>query len=120
MDINLGGNTLTNGYFAGIVTGPSAGRWVTKVANYTAMAGDALLADTTWSVFTITLPLSPQPSDQIDIADPQGTWATNNLTINRNGNNIDGNAGNLICDVNGAEISLVFVGGTQGWAVYAR
>jgi len=29
MDINLGGNTLTNGYFAGIVSGPNAnGNWL--------------------------------------------------------------------------------------------
>jgi len=121
MDINLGGNTLTNGYFAGIVTGSSGGggsKWVIKVSNYSAMAGDAIMADTTFSVFTITLPASPALSDQITIADPQGTWATNNLTIARNGNNIDANPGNLICDVSGAVISLVFVGGTEGWAIY--
>jgi hypothetical protein len=119
MNINLGGNTLTNGYFAGIITGTGGGSgWVIKVADYSAVAGDSILADTTYEAFTITLPASPNPNDQINIADPQGTWATNNLTIDGNGNNIYGADGNLICDVSGASISLVFVGGTEGWAVY--
>ena len=81
---------------------------------------DRIAADTTSSAFTGTLPASPTVGDVVEVVDAQGTWGTNNLTIGRNSQLIDGNAGNLICNVAGAAITLVFVGGAKGWAVYDR
>jgi hypothetical protein len=98
-----------------------ANGWVVKTGAYAAVIGDRLLADTTAAAFTITLPGAPNVGDApIRIADAEGTFAINNLTINRNGNSIDGNAGNLICDVAGMTADLIWVGGAKGWAVYGR
>ena len=48
MDINFGGNTLTNGYCAGTVAGPHAnGTWIIKSAAYTAAALPAWADDST-------------------------------------------------------------------------
>lgn len=97
----------------------SRARWLVKSTDYTTVAGVSILADTSSATFTITLPASPAIGDQINIGDAQNTWATNNLTVDGNGNNIDLNSGNLICNVS-AEISLVFAAGTMGWTVYGQ
>lgn len=96
------------------------GRYKSKTAAFDFGVRDRIAADTTLSAFAGTLPPSPAFGDQVDVLDAQGTFATNNFTIARNGQLIDGNAGNLICNVNGAQLTLVFVGGAKGWAVYGR
>ena len=64
---------------------------------------------------TLTLPSSPTLGDEIYIYDASGTAAAYNITIARNSNLINGNAGNMILDVNGAAISLSYTGSTYGW-----
>jgi hypothetical protein len=81
-------------------------------------AGHQYLADTTAAAFSLKLPPAPVANDTIVIADKQGTWATNNLTIDRNGNNIEGAAANLICNVSD-QFTIVWVAGAKGWKVYA-
>ena len=85
-------------------------------SNTTAAAGDAYLANTTSAGFTVTLPASPSAGDTVVVADAGGTWATNNLSVARNGQNIMGSATNLTCNVNGAVVSLIYSGVTaNGW-----
>lgn len=69
-----------------------AKRWRTETSNYTASHGDRILADTITSSFTITLPASPNDGDVVIISDPDTSWGTNALTVNGNGNSIDGSA----------------------------
>jgi hypothetical protein len=85
---------------------------------YLMSSGDDVLADTTLGSFSITLPASPIEGEYVDIYDAQSTFFVNNLTVNRNGQLINANAGNLICNISGAHLRLVFVGGAQGWSVY--
>jgi len=92
--------------------------WVEKTANYTAVAGDRILADTSAGAYTITLPPSPVIGDTIILTDITKSWPTKNLTIGRNGTDINNVAENLICDVSG-EILLRYEGTTQGWRVFA-
>ena len=66
---------------------------------------------------TLTLPPSPSVGDEIYVFDASGTAGTYNITIARNSNLINGNAGNLVFDVNGAAISLIYTGATYGWRV---
>jgi len=66
---------------------------------------------------TLTLPASPSVGDEIYIFDASGTAGTYNITIARNSNLINGNAGNLIIDINGAAASIVYTGATYGWKV---
>ena len=89
--------------------------WIIKTGNYTAIVGDAILADTTGGAFTITLPATPVFNDTIPIADYAGTFAANKLTIARNGSNINGLAENMDADVAWLSFKLVYSGPTMGW-----
>jgi hypothetical protein len=82
-----------------------------------AVSGVGYFADTTSAAFTITLPSSPSAGAVIGIADYANTFATNNLTVDRNGSNIGGNAFNATLSVNGVSVTFVYVDATQGWIV---
>lgn len=92
--------------------------WVEKTANYTAAAGDRILADTSAGAYTITLPLSPVMGSTITLTDITKSWPTRNLTIARNGQDINNVAENLICDVS-AEVVLRYEGVVHGWRAFA-
>jgi hypothetical protein len=92
--------------------------WVEKTANYTAGAGDRILADTSAGAYTITLPASPAVGDTITLTDITKSWPSKNLTIARNGKDINNVAENLICDVV-AEVVLRYEGATYGWRAFA-
>jgi hypothetical protein len=112
---------LTGGTMTGAITfaaGQKFLNWTIKTTTYNpAVAGDNILADTTSSAFTITLPASAVLSDTINIADYKGTFATNNLTINSNGLNLMGSVQTLILNVNYRNVTLVYSGATQGWVI---
>jgi hypothetical protein len=67
-------------------------------------------------VFTITLPAAPSVGDNIIFVDG-ADWATNNLTIARNGSTIESIAQDLIVDIGTIRLELVYDGTT--WNVYA-
>jgi ribosomal protein L35AE/L33A len=93
----------------------------TKTANYTAVANDGVLTNTTAGAFTVNLPASPSNGDQVIVADAAGTWGTNNLTVGRNGNNIADVAQDLVCDISGASVQFVYnSSGTASWEVFAQ
>ena len=81
----------------------------------TAVAGEGYFIDTTSDTHTVTLPASPSIGDTIAIKDYTGTFATNNLTIGRNGNNIQGVANDSLISTNRASIILVYSDATKGW-----
>jgi len=114
------GNLLTsNGTtWTSAVPAPGGIEYEVKTANYTAADKEGILADTTGGAFTITLPATPATGAQVIVADPSGTWGTNNLTIGRNGETISDAAEDLVCDISGASVQLVYDGTT--WAVYAQ
>ena len=71
--------------------------------------------NTSGGVITATLPSSPTLGDFISFIDYAGTFDTNNLTIARNGKNIQGVAEDLTVSVERAGLTLVFTDNTQGW-----
>jgi len=81
----------------------------------TAVAGRGYLIDTTSNAHTINLPASAIAGDTIAIKDYAGTFGTNNLTISRNGNNIQGVANDSQISTNRASVELVYVNSTRGW-----
>jgi hypothetical protein len=94
--------------------------WGLKTSAYTAVAGDGVLVDTDSSAITITLPISSGPpslGDFIRVLDATGSAATNNITVARNGNNIQGAAADLTIATNRAAIGLVYVNATEGWVL---
>ena len=103
---------------AGTLSGVGGLEYVVKTANYTASSLEGVLADTSGGAFTVTLPASPGTGAQVVIADSGNAWGTNNLTIARNGSTIANVAENLVCDITGASIQLVYDGTT--WEVYTQ
>ena len=95
----------------------AAGVWTTKSSAYTAVSGDLILADTTSAAFTITLPASPSVGDFVQIVDAASKFATNKLTVGRNGSNIMALAENLDMDVANTSVTFVYQGSTQGWRI---
>lgn len=82
-----------------------------------AVTGVGYFCDTTSAAFTVTLPATPAAGAVIGIADYANTFATNNLTVGRNGSNIGGVATNAILSTNGLSVTFVYVDATQGWIV---
>ena len=91
--------------------------WAIKTTTYTAVAGDAIMADTNSGAFTITLPASPAANDVVDIADYRGTFGTNNLTIARNSLKIMGLSEDMVVSVSNARFRLVYIDTTVGWRI---
>ena len=86
-----------------------------KTAGFTAVSGNGYFVNTTSGAITATLPATPSAGDIVAIADYAGTAATNNITIARNGSNINGSASDQLINKNNSGITLVYVDGTQGW-----
>ena len=87
---------------------------LTVSSNITLVAGRRYFVDTT-AARTLTLPASPTLGQEIIIFDATGSAGTNNITIARNGNNINSVADNAIIDVNKAAAVLIYTGSTIGW-----
>jgi len=81
----------------------------------TGVSGRGYFINTTSAAHTFTLPATATFGDSILIKDYAGTFATFNLTINRNGNNIQGVANNSLINTNRASVVLVYVDVTRGW-----
>ena len=88
--------------------------WQIKTADYTAQVGDRLFLDSSGGAFTVTLPANPSQGDFVQLADG-ASFATNIVTIDRNGSNIVGAADDLEMDVDNASIRLVYTDATSGW-----
>ena len=94
--------------------------WALKTGTYLAVAGDGVMVDTSSSAITITLPISSGPpslGDFVRVLDATGDAATNNITVARNGNNIQGAAADLTIATARAAIGLVYVNAAQGWVL---
>ena len=109
--VNTAGNDLE---FADAVGGAS---WALKTGNYTSVAGDGVMVDTSSSAITITLPGSASLGDFVRVLDATGNAGSNNITVARNGHNIQGSAANLTIATNRAAIGLVYVNVAQGWVL---
>ncbi len=83
-------------------------------SNITMQSGYRYFVNTS-AARTLTLPASPAVGNEIVIFDATGTAGTNNITISRNGNNINGVAENAIIDVDKAAAVLIYTGSTLGW-----
>ena len=86
------------------------------VTAYTASAGEQIFVNTTANPITITLPATPATGDEITFIDARGTFNSNNLILNRNGQPINTGTSNLTLTTNGQAFTLVYVDSTRGWA----
>ena len=86
-----------------------------KTGNFNVTAKEGYFVDTTSTAITATLPTSPTIGDFVSFIDYAGTFDTNNLTVARNGNPIQGSATDLTVATERAGFTLVYVDATQGW-----
>jgi len=116
---NSGTITNTGTISGGTITGTIDNQvnWDTtaKTAGFTAVAGNGYFVNTTSGAITVTLPATPTAGDLVGIKDYANTADTNNITIDRNGSNIQGTANNFVISTEGLAITLIYVDGTQGW-----
>ena len=103
---NITGKLQTKGYH-------------TPSATYTTVNGDQVLVNTSGSgisaAVTINLPASPAIGNEVTFIDSGNNLASNNLTVGRNGSNINGSAANLVVSANASAFTLVYVNATLGW-----
>jgi len=86
-----------------------------QTTGFTAVSGNGYFCNTTSAAFTVTLPATPSAGAIVAIADYAGTASTNNITVGRNGSNINGSASNFIINVSNSSITFVYVDVTAGW-----
>ena len=113
--VSCGTTMLDQGVFENI----GAVTWDTtvKTSGFTAVSGNGYFCNTTSAAFTVTLPSSPSAGDIVGIKDYANTADTNNITIGRNGSNIQGIAADFVISTEGGSVLLVYIDGTKGWLV---
>jgi hypothetical protein len=107
---------LGNGsLLTGVATSGGATWANVQTANLTAVSGNAYPINTTSAAIYVTLPASPSAGNSIQLTDYARTWNANSVTLNPNGNKIQGSTSNVILNISGQSVSLVYVDSTQGW-----
>ena len=94
--------------------------WQAKVTSdgstvTTMVAGQGYFVDNSSAAGLVKLPASAARGDTVIIKDYAGNFGTNNLTIQRNGHNIQGVASNATLSTNRKSVTLVYVDSTKGW-----
>lgn len=99
--------------------GSSGSFWSTSVQTGTHLAtvNEEIFVDTSGGAATMTLPAGPSVGNRVKMVDYAGTWATNSVTVERNGANINGVAADFILNVNNSWVEFVYIDSIQGWKV---
>jgi hypothetical protein len=88
-----------------------------NTVNYTSVNGDQIQVNTQTNTVVINLPATPAITDEVIIMDGSTAngFATNAVTVNRNGSNINGAATDYVMNVNNQCVTFVYVNATKGW-----
>ena len=81
----------------------------------TMVAGRGYFVNNTSAAGIVKLPASASIGDTVVIKDYAGNFGTNNLTIQRNSDKIQGNTNDSTISTNRAVVALVYVDATKGW-----
>ena len=87
----------------------------TTTTAYTAVNGDQIFVDTSSTAVTITLPASPAVGNEVHFIDSKLNFNSNNLTIGRNLQPINGATSDLVINENGESFTLVYANAAKGW-----
>jgi hypothetical protein len=99
------------------LTGAGAGLvWQSvKTADFTAVKGEAYPVNTTSDEIKVTLPATPSAGDQVQLVDYAGTFDSNQLIIDPNGEDIEGQTDDLVLRGEREGVILTYIDSTQGW-----
>jgi hypothetical protein len=86
-----------------------------KTTGFTAVANTGYFCNTTSAGFTVTLPATPSAGDQVQLVDYAGTFDTNKIIIDGNGEDIEGSANNFQLTGEREGVILTYIDSTQGW-----
>ena len=86
-----------------------------QTTGFTAVKGNAYPCNTTSAGFTVTLPATPSAGDQVQVVDYAGTFDTNSLVIDPNGEDIEGGTVNVQLTGEREGVILTYIDSTQGW-----
>jgi hypothetical protein len=114
-DGSAGQALVTDG--SGVLSFATAGlAWQSvQTTGFTAVKGNAYPCNTTSAGFTVTLPATPSAGDQVQLVDYAGTFDSNALTIDPNGEDIEGTALNFQLTGEREGVILTYIDSTQGW-----
>lgn len=87
-----------------------------KDGNFTAARNFLYMIDTSSGGVSVTLPANPSTGDQLLLMDQKRSFGSNNLTIGRNSQNINGAASDVVSKSTGALIRCIFQA-SYGWTV---
>lgn len=115
-DSSLGLQLRKNGVWTS--AGGGLGSWTEKTANYTAISGDDLGANTTGGSFTITLPASPVNGTKVRVADSGSFFGTNSCFIaTSDSSTIQGSVSPLEIDVDDVWGEFVYDSNSTNWII---
>lgn len=89
--------------------------WIVASSAITGVSGRMYAYDNSGSANTFTLPASPSAGDWVKLADAKKEFDTNNLTVDRNGEKIEGVADNDVIDTEGTVVEYVYIDSSYGW-----
>src|SRR6056300_1313948 len=78
----------------------------------TGVSGKGYFIDTSGGTHTLNLPASPNIGDVVKVS---LITAGNELTIGRNGNNINGSTSDIVSSSDGDAFELVYANASEGW-----
>lgn len=88
------------------------------ISSYTVLlSGVAYEVDSSGGTFSIDLPATPDIGNWIWLNDITGSWETNNVTLVRSGELIEGMAEDMALDRRYWSGLAIFVGGSYGWVL---
>ena len=110
-------NSMKRAMF-GTLIGPRLGPLpLTGVAGQAENGGEYQLPG--GAAFTLTAPLNPRAGARFGVVDANLAWGTYALSINRNGQLINGAAANYVISTAGASVRFWFRGDTGNWIIEA-
>ena len=104
-------------FWVGISGGVSQQTWRRVDSNTTAVANEGILADTTASGFTITLPANPKVGESVAIIDAENSFKRNPLRISQGLKLIEERTDNMFLNVDRASVLFRYISDEYGWKV---